>query len=64
MNQIIGWLLVALGVHITVQSLYTLIVAESKPEPSYLGIGLLLVAAVVMPTLACPAETSACDCHE
>ncbi len=51
-GRITGWLLVALGVYITVQSLYTLIVAKSKPEPSYLGIGLLLVAALVMPWLA------------
>jgi divalent metal cation (Fe/Co/Zn/Cd) transporter len=35
-----------------VQSLYVLIAAESKPEPSYMGIGLPLVAALVMPWLA------------
>jgi len=51
-GRITGWLLVALAVYITVQSLYVLIAAESKPEPSYLGIGLLLVAALVMPWLA------------
>src|SRR5712691_929462 len=51
-GKITGWLLVALGAYITVQSLYTLTLARLKPEPSYLGIGLLLVAAVVMPWLA------------
>ena len=51
-GRITAWLLVALGVYITVQSLYVLIVAESKPQPSYPGIGLLLVAALVMPWLA------------
>jgi divalent metal cation (Fe/Co/Zn/Cd) transporter len=51
-GRITAWLLVALGAYITVQSLYTLIAAELKPEPSYLGIGLLLVAALVMPWLA------------
>jgi len=51
-GRITGWLLVALGAYIAVQSLYVLVVARSKPEPSYLGIGLLLVAALVMPWLA------------
>jgi divalent metal cation (Fe/Co/Zn/Cd) transporter len=51
-GRITGWLLVALGVYITVQSLYVLIIAKSKSDPSYLGIGLLLVAALVMPWLA------------
>src|SRR5260370_32737680 len=51
-GRITGWLLVALGAYITVQSFYVLVVAESKPQPSYLGIGLLLVAAPVMPSLA------------
>ena len=51
-GRIAGWLLVALGAFIAVQSVYTLTIARSKPEPSYLGIGLLLVAALVMPWLA------------
>jgi divalent metal cation (Fe/Co/Zn/Cd) transporter len=51
-GKITGWLLIALGAYITVQSLYVLGIAESKPEPSYPGIGLLLVAALVMPWLA------------
>ncbi len=37
-SKITGWLLVALAAYITVQSLYTLIAAPSKPEPSYVGI--------------------------
>src|SRR5260370_1284660 len=37
-SKITGWLLVALAAYITVQSLYTLIPAPSKPDPSYLGI--------------------------
>lgn len=40
-SKITGWLLVTLAGYITAQSLYTLIAAESKPEPSYVGIGLL-----------------------
>src|SRR6266851_1126656 len=50
-SKITGWLLVALAGYITAQSLYTLIAAESKPEPSYVGIGLLCAAALVMPWL-------------
>jgi len=51
-GRIAGWLLVALGAFIAVQSVYTLTIARSKPKPSYLGIGLLFVAALVMPLLA------------
>jgi divalent metal cation (Fe/Co/Zn/Cd) transporter len=50
-NRITGWLLVALAAYITADSLYTLTASQSKPEPSYLGIGLLVAAAVVMPWL-------------
>jgi hypothetical protein len=50
-SKINGWLLVVLAGYITAQSLYTLIAAKSKPEPSYLGIGLLCAAALVMPWL-------------
>src|SRR5437773_4668295 len=50
-SKITGWLLVALAGYITAQSLNTLIAAKSKPEPSYLGIGLLFAAALVMPWL-------------
>ena len=50
-TKITGWLLVALAPYIAAHSLYTLLAARSKPEPSYLGIGLLVAAAVVMPWL-------------
>lgn len=50
-TKITGWLLVALAAYIAAHSLYTLLAAESKPEVSYLGIGLLIAAAVVMPWL-------------
>jgi uncharacterized membrane protein len=50
-SKITGWLLIALAGYITAQSLNTLIAAKSKPEPSYLGVGLLLAAALVMPWL-------------
>jgi divalent metal cation (Fe/Co/Zn/Cd) transporter len=50
-SKIAGWLLLALAGYITAQSFYTLIAAESKPEPSYVGIGLLCAAALVMPWL-------------
>ena len=50
-TKITGWLLVALAAYIASHSLYTLLAAQSKPEPSYLGIGLLVAAAVVMPWL-------------
>jgi divalent metal cation (Fe/Co/Zn/Cd) transporter len=48
-SKITGWLLVTLAGYITAQSLYTLIATKSKPEPSYVGIGLLFAAALVMP---------------
>ena len=50
-SKIAAWLLVTLAGYIAAHSLYTLIAAESKPEPSYLGIGLLFAAALVMPWL-------------
>ena len=50
-SKISGWLLVALAFYIAAQSLYTLMASQSKPEPSYLGIGLLVAAALVMPLL-------------
>ena len=50
-SKVTGWLLVALAGYITAQSLYTLIAATSKPEPSYAGIILLVAAALVMPWL-------------
>ena len=50
-SKITAWLLVALAGYITVQSLYTLIAATSKPEPSYAGIILLVAAALAMPWL-------------
>ena len=51
-SKITGWLLIALAVYIAFNSLYTLIAATSKPQPSYLGIVLLVAAAFVMPWLA------------
>jgi len=50
-SKITAWLLVALAAYIAAHSLYTLIAAESKPGPSYVGIGLLPAAALVMPWL-------------
>jgi divalent metal cation (Fe/Co/Zn/Cd) transporter len=50
-GKLTGRLLVALAGYIAAQSLYTLIAAESKPKPSYLGIGLLCAAGVIMPWL-------------
>jgi len=57
-SKITGWLLVALAGYITAQSLYTLIAAESKPEPSYVGIGLLCAAALVILGLAGASDNS------
>ena len=50
-SKITGWLLVGLAAYIAARSLYTLIAAAPKPEPSYVGIGLLFAAALVMPWL-------------
>jgi divalent metal cation (Fe/Co/Zn/Cd) transporter len=50
-KKITGWLLAALAAYIAADSLYILLVAKSKPEPSYLGIELLVAAAVIMPWL-------------
>jgi divalent metal cation (Fe/Co/Zn/Cd) transporter len=50
-TKITGSLLIALGVYIATESLYTLLAAKSKPEPTYLGIGLLAASAFVMPWL-------------
>jgi divalent metal cation (Fe/Co/Zn/Cd) transporter len=49
--KITGWLLVALAVFISCQSLYTLFGKGPKPQPSYLGIALLLAAGLFMPWL-------------
>jgi len=51
-TKIAGWLLIALLIYIAIDSLYTLIAAEVKPRPSYVGIVLLVAAAFVMPWLA------------
>jgi len=51
-TKIAGWLLIALVIYIAIDSLYTLIAAEVKPRPSYVGIVLLVAAAFVMPWLA------------
>jgi divalent metal cation (Fe/Co/Zn/Cd) transporter len=50
-SKITGWLLVMLAAYVATHSLYVLIAARSKPEASYLGIGLLVAAALVMPWL-------------
>jgi divalent metal cation (Fe/Co/Zn/Cd) transporter len=50
-SKITGWLLLSLALYIAAQSFYTLVASQSKPEPSYLGVGLLVAAAVVMPLL-------------
>lgn len=47
-----AWLLVALGAYIVADSAYVLAISHLKPESSYLGIGMLAAAAVVMPWLA------------
>jgi len=49
--KITGSLLIALALFISCQSLYTLLGRGPKPQPSFLGIGLLLVAGLVMPWL-------------
>jgi len=49
--KISGWLLIALSLFISCQSLYTLFGKGSKPQPSFLGIGLLLAAGLFMPWL-------------
>src|SRR5215467_1283140 len=49
--KITGWLLIALALFISCQSLYTLLGRGPRPQPSFLGIGLLLVAGLVMPWL-------------
>lgn len=50
--KIAGWLLIALAVYVAMDSLYVLLAANSKPQPSHVGIALLAAAAVVMPWLA------------
>jgi len=49
--KITGWLLVALAIVISAESLYTLLGKGPKPQPSYLGIALLLAAGLFMPWL-------------
>src|SRR5262245_43078698 len=49
--KITGWLLIALAVFISCQSLYILFGKGPKPQPSYLGIALLLAAGLFMPWL-------------
>jgi hypothetical protein len=48
-SKLTGWLLIALAAYTAFDCLYTLIVAESKPRPSCLGIILLAAAGFVMP---------------
>jgi divalent metal cation (Fe/Co/Zn/Cd) transporter len=49
--KITGWLLIALAVFISCQSLYALFGKGPKPQPSFLGIALLLAAGLFMPWL-------------
>ena len=51
-TKITGWLLGTLAAFVAFQSVYTLLVSESKPRPSYLGIAVLAIAALVMPWLS------------
>jgi divalent metal cation (Fe/Co/Zn/Cd) transporter len=48
-TKITGWLLIALALFISCQSFYTLFGEGTKPQPSFLGIGLLLAAGLFMP---------------
>lgn len=51
-SKLNGWLLISLALYISLQSAYTLMIARAKPQPSYLGIALLVAAAFIMPLLA------------
>lgn len=50
--RITGWLLFGLAVFILASSILALTKPAFRPEPSYLGIALLIAAAIVMPWLA------------
>jgi divalent metal cation (Fe/Co/Zn/Cd) transporter len=50
-SKITGWLLIALAFFIVGQSLYTLLGGGPEPRSSYLGMALLITAAIVMPSL-------------
>lgn len=50
-SKITGGLLISLAIYIATASLYSLIAASSRPTPSYMGIGLLVAAALIMPWL-------------
>lgn len=50
-TKITGWLLLALAIFISCQSLYALFGKGPKPQPSLLGIVLLFAAAIFMPWL-------------
>lgn len=50
-TKLTAWLLVALGVYIVTDSVYVLAISHQKPETSYLGVGLLIAAGIVMPWL-------------
>ncbi len=56
-------LLVALAVYIVADSLYVLMAAAVKPEPSYLGMVVLMASAVAMPWLARRKRTLADATH-
>jgi hypothetical protein len=47
--RITGSLLIALAAYVAIGSLYVLLAAKTKAEPSYIGIALLVAAAIVMP---------------
>jgi divalent metal cation (Fe/Co/Zn/Cd) transporter len=50
-SRVNAWLLIALAIYIVAGSVHVLF-ASMKPEPSYLGIAVLIASAVVMPWLA------------
>jgi len=49
-TKIIAWLLIALAVYVATSSLYALILRR-RAETTYLGVGLLIAASVIMPWL-------------
>jgi len=51
-SKITGWLLISLAIYIATDSLYRLIADASRPKPSYIGIGLLFAAGLIMPWLS------------
>ncbi len=50
-TRLTAWLLLALAAFIATASLYTLRTPSAGPQPSYMGMALLAIAALVMPWL-------------